>query len=78
MGVNEEDDEDESDEEWLERQRRRREEDADSDIEAAETEPLKEANPTTIPVRRDSGKERDYNPETDGAGSSRDGSKEVR
>jgi hypothetical protein len=67
---------DDDDDEWLERQRRRREDD-DSDIEAAETEPLKEANPTPVPIRRQS-KGNEYDPDTDGhAGSSRDG-KEVR
>lgn len=66
---------DEEDEEWLDRHRRSRRDDDDegSDIDAAETEPLKEANPTTIPVRSNSGKGRDYDPERDGAGSSRDG-----
>jgi hypothetical protein len=65
---------DEDDEAWLDRHRRNRQDD-DSDAEAAETEPLKEANPTAVPVRR----EREYDPQRDGAqGSSRDGHKEVR
>ncbi|KAF2640196.1 hypothetical protein P280DRAFT_469901 [Massarina eburnea CBS 473.64] len=73
------DSDDDGDDEWLERHRRtRRSEDDDSDIEVAETEPLKEANPTTIPVRNNSGKAREYDPEQDGArgGSSREGRKD--
>lgn len=57
----------ESDDEWLEQHRRARREDEDSDVETAETEPLKEANPTTIPVRRNSGKGKEYDPDLDGA-----------
>jgi hypothetical protein len=73
------DTDDEGDDEWLENHRRtRRDEDSDSDV--AETELLKEANPTAMPVRDKSGKGRDYDPEHDGAqaqgGSSRDGRKE--
>ncbi|KAF1848569.1 FK506-binding protein-like protein 2 precursor [Cucurbitaria berberidis CBS 394.84] len=70
-----EDSDDETDDEWLERQRRRREAgvdgDGDSDIEAAATEPLKEANPTAIPVRTNSVKDGEYDPATDGAENSR-------
>lgn len=74
-----EDSDDDTDEEWLERQRRRREAgldgDEDSDVEAAETAPLKEANPTAVPVRSKGAKGKDYDPEIDGAGSSRAASK---
>ena len=69
-GVGGEDDE--SDDEWLERQQRRREQGVDEedvDAEVAASKPLKEANPTAVPVRED------YDPETDGAGNSREGSK---
>ncbi|KAF2195757.1 hypothetical protein K469DRAFT_699374 [Zopfia rhizophila CBS 207.26] len=66
--ASDETDDDSGDEVWLERQRSARmRDDEDSDIEAAETEPLKEANPTPVPLRRNSGKGRDYNPEFDGA-----------
>lgn len=72
QGVGEDDDE--SDEEWLERQQRRREQgidgDDDSDVEEVVSKPLKEANPTPLPVRN-----KDYDPELDGAGSSREGSR---
>jgi hypothetical protein len=68
------DDEDESDDEWLERQQRRRERgidgDEDEDVEAESVSPLKEANPTAVPVRSSS-----YDPDLDGAGSGREGSK---
>ncbi|KAF2822757.1 hypothetical protein CC86DRAFT_71358 [Ophiobolus disseminans] len=60
------DDDDESDDEWLERQQRTREQgidEEDSDAEVAASKPLKEANPTPVPVRDD------YDPDTDGAGS---------
>ena len=63
---------DETDEEWLERQRRRREQGIDgedSDVEAGTTDPLKEANPTAVPVRGK--KTAEYDPSSDGAGSSR-------
>lgn len=66
------DSEDETDDEWLERQRQRREQgldtDGDSDVETAPTQPLKEANPTAVPVRPKGGKN-DYDPELDGSGS---------
>jgi hypothetical protein len=61
--ANADDSDDEPDDEWLERQRRRRE--AGIDDEEDERSPLKEANPTALPVRDD------YDPETDGAGGSR-------
>jgi hypothetical protein len=71
--VGEEDSEDEDDEEWLERQRRRREagiDGEDSDVEAAEGDPLKEANPTMVPARSRSFKTGgDYDPAVDGASS---------
>ncbi|KAK7179528.1 hypothetical protein DPSP01_011963 [Paraphaeosphaeria sporulosa] len=60
---------DESDDEWLER-RRQRGVDDDSDLEDTEAGPLKEANPTVVPVRS-----REYDPHIE-AGSSRDGRKE--
>ncbi|KAF2031031.1 hypothetical protein EK21DRAFT_99973 [Setomelanomma holmii] len=68
-GVQGEDEE--SDDEWLERQQRRREqgideEDGDVEEEVVTGKTLKEANPTAVPM---------YDPETDGAGSSREGSK---
>ncbi|KAF2795346.1 hypothetical protein K505DRAFT_324126 [Melanomma pulvis-pyrius CBS 109.77] len=75
----ESDDEHSDDDAWLERHRRSRgQDDVDSDIEAAETEPLKEANPLPLPMRSNSGKGRDYDPEVDGAhgSSSRDSNKE--
>jgi len=68
-GVGEDDEE--SDDEWLERQQRRREQGIDGedeDIEVVAGKPLKEANPTLTPTS-------DYDPDTDGAGSSRDGIK---
>jgi len=72
--VGEEDSEDEDDEEWLERQRRRREagiDGEDSDIEAAEVDPLKEANPTMVPSKSKSLKAgSDYDPAVDGASGS--------
>jgi len=72
--VGEDDSEDEDDEEWLERQRRRREagiDGEDSDIEAAEVDPLKEANPTMVPSRSKSLKAgSDYDPAVDGASGS--------
>ncbi|PVI00494.1 hypothetical protein DM02DRAFT_614254 [Periconia macrospinosa] len=59
------DDEEGGDDEWLERHRQARREhgvdEDDSDVEAAEVAPLKEANPTAIPIRSD------YDPEHDGA-----------
>ncbi|CAI6334574.1 unnamed protein product [Periconia digitata] len=69
------DTDDDGDDEWLERHRQsRRDQDSDSDIDAAETGPLKEANPTTIPIRSNSGgvggKGGEYDPEHDGAQSS--------
>lgn len=67
------DSEDDDDEEWLERQRRRREagldEDVESDIEVAEPDALKEANPTLVPVRSGLKKGTEYDPATDGQGS---------
>ncbi|KAF2203060.1 hypothetical protein GQ43DRAFT_447702 [Delitschia confertaspora ATCC 74209] len=58
-----ESDDESGDEEWLGRHRHsRRGEGDESDLEEAGTEPLKEANPTTIPVR--SGNE--YDPRFDG------------
>lgn len=87
-GEESDDEDDEDDDAWLDRQRRSRlsGDSLDSDMEAAESEPLKEANPTAVPIRRgNSGtatnKPREYDPETDGdarAGSSRDGVKESR
>ncbi|OWY56416.1 hypothetical protein AA0114_g6435 [Alternaria tenuissima] len=72
--IGDEDSEDEDDEEWLERQRRRREagiDGEDSDVEAAEGDPLKEANPTVVPARSRSLKTGgDYDPATDGASGS--------
>lgn len=70
--TSEESDDESGDEAWLEQRRRRRhmEDDEDSDVEAAEREPLKEANPTTIPIRRNSGKGKEYDPATDGASGS--------
>jgi hypothetical protein len=68
QGVGDEDDE-ESDDEWLERQQMRREQgidEDDDDVEAASSKPLKAANPTPVPVRSN-----DYDPATDGAGSSK-------
>jgi hypothetical protein len=64
-GVGDSDEDEESDDEWLERQQRRREQgiDEDEDVEAV-AKPLKEANPTPVPVRS-----KDYDPEIDGAGS---------
>jgi hypothetical protein len=75
VGVGDEDaDSDEEgvggDEAWLERHRRgRRSEDGESDVEAAEREPLQEANPTAVPIRKEGGKARDreYDPRIDGA-----------
>ncbi|KAF2853853.1 FK506-binding protein-like protein 2 precursor [Plenodomus tracheiphilus IPT5] len=71
------DSEDEDDEEWLERQQHRREAgldgdgESDIDIEVAEPEALKEANPTIVPVRSGNHKNKgtEYNPATDGQGS---------
>jgi hypothetical protein len=66
-------DEEDSDDEWLERQQRRREQGIDGeeeDVQTATSATLKEANPMTLPARG-----ADYDPETDGAGSSREGSK---
>ncbi|CBY02323.1 hypothetical protein IAQ61_006907 [Plenodomus lingam] len=66
------DSDDEGDEEWLERQRRRREagldegQDSDIEIEVAEPEALKEANPTLLPVRSGQRKDVEYDPATDG------------
>lgn len=63
-GVGEDDEE--SDDEWLERQQRRREQGIDGeeeDLEVVASKPLKEANPTAVPIRED------YDPETDGVGS---------
>jgi len=75
VAAGDESDDESGDEAWLERHRRARRDDEDSDVEVVETEPLKEANPTTVPIRRNSGRE--YDPSTDGApGSSRDGRKE--
>lgn len=76
-----ESDDESGDETWLERhRRRRRDEDLESDIdaEAVATEPLKEANPTAVPVRRGSSrtggdKGREYDPRFDGAEGSSDG-----
>lgn len=66
-----EDSDDDDDEEWLERQQRRREtgiddDDDDSDLEAA-NEPLKEANPTAVPIRKGGVRAVDYDPAMDGA-----------
>lgn len=77
------DSDDETDDEWLERQRRRREAgvdgDGDSDVEAAATEPLKEANPTAVPVRKSGAKRGgEYDPATDGEGTDRAASKSRR
>jgi hypothetical protein len=71
------DSDDETDEEWLERQRLRREQGIDgddSDVEASATDTLKEANPTTLPVRGNK-KGEEYDPSTDGVGASRAASK---
>jgi hypothetical protein len=80
VAASDESDDESGDETWLERHRRRRRDgDADSDIdaEAVATEPLKEANPTAIPVRRGSrngaDKGREYDPRFDGAAGSSDG-----
>lgn len=70
--ADDEDEDDEDDEEWLERQRRRREagiDGDDSDIEDGTSKGLKEANPTAVPARQQ------YDPATDGEGSSREVSK---
>lgn len=72
QGVGGEDDEEEDDDEWLERQRQRREagiDGEDSDVEDGESRGLKEANPTAVPARKQ------YDPATDGEGSSREASK---
>ncbi|KAF1945670.1 FK506-binding protein 2 precursor [Clathrospora elynae] len=73
------DDSDEEDEEWLERQRIRREQGIDdgedSDIEAAASDPLKEANPTAVPARGSDKRGGAYDPAVDGSGSSRAQSK---
>ncbi|KAF2012268.1 hypothetical protein BU24DRAFT_397253 [Aaosphaeria arxii CBS 175.79] len=70
-----ESDNESDDDAWLERHRRSRD-GGDSDTERVESAPLKEANPTPVPIRKDSGKDRDYDPDTDGAqGSSRAGLK---
>jgi hypothetical protein len=79
VAAGEDSDDDINDEEWLERHRRaRREEDDEYDSETDERNPLKEPNPTAMPIRQDGGKEREYDPEFDGAhgGSSREGRKE--
>ncbi|KAF1963503.1 hypothetical protein CC80DRAFT_587901 [Byssothecium circinans] len=71
------DSDDEGDEEWLDQHRRaRRSVDGDSEVEITESAPLKEANPTPLPVLNHSGKGREYDPEQDGAGSSREGRKD--
>ena len=70
VAAGEESDE-ESDDEWLERRRQRREDGEDSEGEDVVSGPtLKEANPTTVPVRS-----REYDPHV-APGSSRDGRKE--
>lgn len=69
MAAGEESD-DESDDEWLERRRLGRDDDEDS-IEDVQGGPLKEANPTAVPVRS-----REYDPHLGGPSSSRDGRKE--
>lgn len=70
-----EDSDDETDEEWLERQRSRREAgiDGDGESDVGDGAKLKEANPTALPIRKN-----DYDPVTDGAGSSRAASKSRR
>ncbi|ORY11848.1 Vaculolar membrane protein-domain-containing protein [Clohesyomyces aquaticus] len=80
-------DEDEDDESWLERHRRSRvrDQDEDSEIEdLTETEggPLKEANPTPVPVRRGSagkmGKARElYDPAPGSSGSEGSGGRDL-
>lgn len=63
----EESDDESGDEEWLDRHRRaRRGEDEDSDVESVEAQPLKEANSTPVPVRKDNGKGKEYDPDVDG------------
>ncbi|KAH7118933.1 FK506-binding protein-like protein 2 precursor [Dendryphion nanum] len=80
----ESDEEDEDDDAWLERQRRGRmsgdSERSENERDRDEVEPLKEANPTAVPVRRGSARGREYDPEMDGVreGSSRDGVREGR
>lgn len=57
-----EESDDDGDDEWLERHRRSRHSgEEDSDTEEGR-EPLKEANPTAVPIRTGT----DYDPETDG------------
>lgn len=68
-----EDDEDGGDEGWLERHRRSRRrgeeggrrESEEEDVERVASQPLKEANPTPLPMRK-GGKGREYDPRTDG------------
>ncbi|KAJ4318461.1 hypothetical protein N0V94_004416 [Neodidymelliopsis sp. IMI 364377] len=71
VGDVDEEDADDDDEEWLQRQRRRREAGIDDEEDSADdgARVLKEANPTTLPVRRQ------YDPAVDGEGSSREASK---
>lgn len=73
-------DDETDDEAWLEQHRRARRASDESEIGSSDTDPLKEANPTAIPVRRESGKDREYDPEFDGVrgSSSRDGHKARR
>lgn len=78
VAAGEESDDESGDEAWLDRHRRsRRDDDDDSDIDSAEAAPLKEANPLPVPIRSNSGKGKEYDPEYDGAqqrgGSSRGG-----
>lgn len=62
QAAGDESDEDSDDDAWLDRHRRSREQD-DDDTEAGVSGPLKEANPTAVPVRN----AKDYDPEIDGA-----------
>jgi hypothetical protein len=78
VAAGDESDDESGDEEWLDQHRRaRREEGEDSEVEATETEPLKEVNPLPVPIRSNSRKGKEYDPEVDGAqqqgGSSRRG-----
>jgi hypothetical protein len=60
------DDGEESDDDWLERRRRSGERDSGDEADDV----LKEANPTAVPVRSNSGKGRQYDPHVDGQSSS--------
>jgi hypothetical protein len=72
VAASEESEDEDGDEVWLERHRRRRREVGEESDEEDGTEPLKEANPTAVPVRRGSSRAAagEYDPRFDGAGSS--------